>query len=218
MTGPLAIIDEAAAYVRSRMSEDSSGHDWYHVERVWKVTRRLAEHYEADRLVCELAALLHDLADEKLVVDPEAVWTETIEWMCRHQIEESVIGQITEIVDTMSFKGGAVTPMATLEGQIVQDADRLDALGAIGIGRTMAYSGWKGQLVYDPELPPRTTMTAEAYRKERSTAINHFHEKLFLLKDRMNTPLAKAWAKERHRFMEQFLEQYLKEWNAEDMI
>lgn len=215
MTEPWSIIDAAVEYVQARMNEDSSGHDWYHVERVWKMTRRLAEHYEADRLVSELAALLHDLADEKLVEDPAAVWAETVEWMRDRQVEQAVIDRVTEIIHTMSFKGGAGTPMTTMEGKIVQDADRLDALGAIGIGRTMAYSGWKGQLIYDPTLPPRTAMTTEAYRKERSTAINHFHEKLFLLKERMNTPLAKAWAEERHRFMEQFLDQYLKEWNAD---
>jgi uncharacterized protein len=213
----MEILQKTKVYVQRRMSGDSSGHDWYHVERVWKLARRLGVHYQADLLVVELAALLHDLGDEKLVSNPEDVRRETINWLQQHgEMSPTVIDHVMGIIDTMSFKGCTSAPMPTLEGQIVQDADRLDALGAIGIARTMAYSGWKGQLSYDPELPPRTEMTQESYRKDRSTAVNHFYEKLFLLKDRMNTGLAKDWAQDRHHYMEQYLDRFMEEWEALD--
>ncbi|TVY08453.1 HD domain-containing protein [Paenibacillus cremeus] len=211
-----AILEQARQWVRKELERDSSGHDWWHIARVTKMAKRLAAGEEADLYVCELAALLHDIADEKLNPSKEAGLQKVETWLEQARVTQEDRTHIMDIISTMSFSGGQGKPMSTLEGRVVQDADRLDAIGAIGIGRTFAYGGWKGRLMHNPELPPREQMTVEQYRSEGGTAINHFYEKLLKLKDLMNTNAARAVAEERHRYMELFLEQFYREWDAED--
>jgi uncharacterized protein len=210
------VIAEAERWVREQLERDSSGHDWWHIDRVRKMAVRLARETGADEFVCELAALLHDVPDEKLTGDEAAGLHRVRSWLAEHGLTEDTVHRVMTIISTMSFKGGGRPPVASLEGKVVQDADRLDALGAVGIARTFAYSGWKGQPMHDPALPPRETMTSEEYRKGKSTAINHFHEKLLKLSVLMNTPAARRIAEERHRFMLEFLDRFEREWNGSD--
>lgn len=216
------------AYVQESFSRDSSGHDWWHIYRVWKTALTLWRAEGGDRFTIELAALLHDLDDWKLVKN--AAWpplspAEKQEnpgpplraqaWMRQMGVDAAIEAHVCEVISGLSFKGALVeTPMRTLEGQIVQDADRLDAMGAIGIARAFAYGGHKGRLLYDPNTPPQLHASFQAYQNSNSATINHFYEKLLLLKDRMNTPTAKRIAAERHAFMERFLEQFMQEWEG----
>ncbi len=211
------IIAETAAYVRNLLAGDSSGHDWHHIERVRATALAIAREEGADPLVVELAALLHDVADWKFAGgDHEAAPRAARLWLAEREVPGAVVDHVCEIIGGLSFKGAGVpTPMRTLEGRIVQDADRLDALGAVGIARTFAYGGHKGQAMHDPELPPRLHDSFEAYKTNVGTSINHFYEKLLLLKDRMNTPTGKRLADERHLYMERFLDQFLAEWRGE---
>ncbi|UJF34188.1 HD domain-containing protein [Paenibacillus hexagrammi] len=208
------VLQAAEAYVKAKLEKDSSGHDWWHIYRVVQTTRRIAAEEGADGFVCELAALLHDVADDKLSADPAAAERELRQWLDASGAPASATEHVLEIISTMSFKGGARPPMRTLEGRVVQDADRLDAIGATGISRVFAYSGWKGRPIHDPSVIVREQMTEEEYRSGNDTAINHFYEKLLKLKERMNTPYARKLAEERHRFMEQFLEQFYDEWEG----
>jgi uncharacterized protein len=210
------VLEQARAYARQELERDSSGHDWWHIVRVTEMAKRLAAGEGADSFICELAALLHDVADEKLNPSKEAGMDKVRTWLAGHNLDEADREHVLEIIATMSYSGGHGTPMRTKEGRVVQDADRLDALGAIGIARTFAYSGAKGHVMHNPELQPREQMTAEQYRKEQGTAVNHFYEKLLKLKELMNTDAARRVAEERHRFMEQFLEQFYAEWRAND--
>jgi uncharacterized protein len=210
------VLDAAAAFVRDHLAGDSSGHDWWHIDRVRKTALAVAGEEGADLFVVELAALLHDVDDWKFAggdhsAGPKAART----WMETHQVDTHVIDHICRIIAELSFKGaGVATPMSSLEGQCVQDADRLDALGAIGIARTFAYGGHKGQAMHDPQRPPMTHDSFEAYKSNVGTTINHFYEKLLLLADRMNTSAAKKLAAGRHAYMEQFLAEFLAEWDA----
>lgn len=207
------IIAETAGHVRGLCTGDSSGHDWQHIERVRHAALTMAREEGADLLVVELAALLHDVADWKFAGgDHLAAPRATREWLEGHAVAPAIVEHVAQIVGGLSFKGAGVpTPMATLEGQIVQDADRLDALGAVGIARTFAYGGHKGQPMHDPAVPPQPHASFEAYKRGGGTSINHFYEKLLLLKDRMNTATGRRLAAERHRYMEQFLEQFFAE-------
>lgn len=209
-----SILAQATAFVRAALEQDSSGHDWWHIHRVTQLARTIAEGEGADPFVCELAALLHDIADEKLNESEAAGLAKVRAWLDEHGVAAEESAHVMEIISTMSFKGGKGAGMRTLEGRVVQDADRLDAIGAVGIARCFAYSGWKGQLIHDPEQKPREEMTAEEYRHGKSTAVNHFYEKLLLLKDRMNTEFAKGLAAERHRVMEEFLARLHGEWDG----
>ncbi|MFE5323272.1 HD domain-containing protein [Paenibacillus sp. NPDC056579] len=211
------ILLEAAAFAKKELEADSSGHDWWHIARVARTARLLAMEEQADLFVCELAALLHDVADEKLNPSAEAGMNKVRNWLQAHDTEEKVANHVLEIIATISYKGGHNRPVTTKEAQVVQDADRLDALGAIGIARTFAYAGWKGHLIYDPEQPVRTEITYEEYRKGEASAVHHFYEKLFKLADLMNTDSGKRLAKSRHRFMEQYLQQFYNEWNGENV-
>lgn len=202
-------------FVKNFLSGDCSGHDWWHIERVRKMTKKIAVEEGADLFICEMAALLHDVADEKLNVTEEIGINRVKEWLNYVSLDEDCIERILDIIENMSFKGGGVPPMKTLEGKIVQDADRLDAIGAIGIARTFAYSGAKGQLIYDPSIPVRKNMTKEEYRKNKTTAINHFYEKLLKLEGLMNTQSGKRLAKKRQTIMEEFLENFFEEWNGQ---
>lgn len=209
-------LDQTRQYVREQLENDSSGHDWWHIARVTKLAKRLAEEEKADLFICELAALLHDVADEKLNSSAEAGLAKVRAWMTDLQVESPAIEHVMEIISTISFKGGQQPPVTSKEAQVVQDADRLDALGAIGIARTFAYAGWKGHAIYDPNLPYRTELTHEAYRNGATSAVNHFYEKLLLLKERMNTPSGRALAESRHQVMEQYLAQFYAEWEGSD--
>jgi uncharacterized protein len=209
------IIEATTTFVKNILQHDSSGHDWWHIERVRKAALQIGEKENANLFVVEMAALLHDVADEKLNKSEEEGLMKVRNWLSSLQITESEQEEVIEIISTMSFKGGSRPPMKTIEGQVVQDADRLDAIGAIGIARTFAYAGSHGDLIYDPELPFRDSMTKEEYRNGKSTAVNHFYEKLLKLKDTLNTNAAKKAAQERHDFMTAFLDQFYKEWNGQ---
>lgn len=175
---------------------------------------RIAKTEGADLFICQMAALLHDIADEKLNESEQAGITKVKNWLEQQCVEAQEATRIMEIIETMSFKGGNRPRMTTIEGEVVQDADRLDAIGAIGIARTFAYAGAQGELMYDPDIYPRETMTKEQYRHEQSTAINHFYEKLLKLSDLMNTETAQQEAKQRHQFMDTYLTQFFKEWEG----
>jgi uncharacterized protein len=204
----------AAAFAQDKLAHDSSGHDWWHVDRVARAARTIAKEEGADGFVCELAALLHDVADEKLNVS-EAVGLAIVkEWLMMHHIPSAAVEHIMEIIASLSFKGGNRPSMRTLEGQVVQDADRLDAIGAMGISRVFAYSGAKGRPIHLPHIAPRANMTAEEYRNGKDTAINHFYEKLLKLKDLMNTDYGRRMAEQRHQFMIAYLEQFYQEWEG----
>lgn len=208
------ILCQAEAFAKEILEKDSSGHDWWHIYRVAQSAKTIATQEGANAFICEMAALLHDIADEKLTGNEQLGLKKVSDWMSRHGVAASDAAHVMEIISTMSFKGGGMTPMRTLEGKIVQDADRLDAIGAVGIARVFAYSGAKNRLIHDPMLKPREEMTRAEYRKGDGTGINHFYEKLLKLKDLMNTDFAKKMAEERHRFMENYLHQFYQEWDG----
>jgi len=209
-------IERIAERIKARFMTESSGHDWYHIQRVWALARQIARQEGANQEIAELAALVHDIADWKFHDGDESVGPREAErLLVQEGVSPAIIAPVVEIVATISFKGaGVATPMRTLEGQCVQDADRLDAIGAIGIARCFAYGGHAGRLIYDPDLPPIRHDSAAAYKSAKGTSLNHFHEKLFLLKDRMTTSSGRALAEIRHRFMEDFVRQFLEEWES----
>jgi uncharacterized protein len=214
------LLAEAEAFARAVLAGDASGHDWWHVARVRALARTIAREEGADAFVCELAALLHDVADDKIAGDEAAGLATVRGWLEAHGAEANgaeanVTEHVMEIIATMSFGGGSKPPMRTLEGRVVQDADRLDALGAIGIARAFAYGGSRGRALYDPEMPPREYASKAEYRASDSPTINHFYEKLLLLRERMNTPFARRLAEQRHRVMEDFLAEFYAEWDGE---
>ncbi len=211
-----AIMDRAEQFVKEQLQNDSSGHDWWHIDRVRKMAVKIAKKEGANEFVCELASLLHDVADEKLNSSKEAGFNKVYGWLETNLVDVHTINEVLNIISTMSYNGGHNPPMNTLEGQIVQDADRLDAMGAIGIARTFAYAGWKGQFMYDPDNKPRDDLSEENYRDTKGTAINHFYEKLFKLKGLMNTEWGKKIASYRHQYMECYLLQFYKEWESAD--
>ncbi|MFI5272162.1 MAG: HD domain-containing protein [Ktedonobacterales bacterium] len=209
------VLAAAEAFVREQLAHDSSGHDWWHIARVRNLTRTLARAEGADRFVCELAALLHDVADDKIAGSEEAGERLVREWLLAHAVAAPVVAQVMEIITTMSFGGGNRPAMRTLEGRVVQDADRLDAIGAVGVARAFAYGGSRGRTLWDPGEAPRSYASKDAYRTSQSSTINHFHEKLLLLKDRMNTDYARRLAQQRHTYMLAFLDEFAAEWDAE---
>jgi uncharacterized protein len=206
------ILANAAHFAQVKLSADSSGHDWWHVDRVARTSCKIAQVEKADMFVCQLAALLHDVADEKLNESEQAGLAIVMQWLQEQQVPALIHQHVMEIISSLSYKGGNRPPMRTLEGQIVQDADRLDAIGAMGISRVFAYSGAKGRPIHVPNLAPRTEMTPEEYRNGKDTAINHFHEKLLKLKDLMNTVYGRKLAEQRHQFMLDYLKQFEWEW------
>ncbi|MDG5789942.1 HD domain-containing protein [Evansella sp. AB-P1] len=201
-------------WVMGLFKNDSTGHDWYHTDRVRKNAIHIGEKEGANLFVCEMAALLHDVADEKFNESEEEGLQKVEEWLLQQDVLEIERLQILSAIQTVSFKGGNNRKPATLEGKIVQDADRLDAIGAIGIARCFMYAGAYGDAMYHPDLLPRGEMTQEQYRNEQSTAINHFYEKLLKLKLLMNTETARKLAEVRHSYLENFLEEFLDEWNG----
>ena len=210
------IIDRTAAHVQHLLSGEGSGHDWWHIHRVWNNARRIAAGEQADDFIVELAALLHDIGDHKFHGGDETVGPRmAADWLQQLQVTDDIIQQVCTIISELSFKGaGTSSAMSSLEGQIVQDADRLDAIGAIGIARTFAYGGYKNPEIYNPTIAPVLHDSFEAYKNNTAPTINHFYEKLLLLKERMHTRTARTIAGERHRFMEAYLEQFYAEWEG----
>mgnify|MGYP001818514695 CR=1 FL=1 len=210
------VIQRTADFVRQRLSKDSSGHDWWHIDRVRNLALALGRQEGADLFVVELAALLHDIADWKFHDgDLEAGPREAAAWLESCDVEQRVIDQVSQIIGSLSFKGAGVpTLMTTLAGQVVQDADRLDALGTIGIARAFAYGGSEHREMHNPETSPKQHESVAQYRRSESTTINHFHEKLLLLAERMNTDTARRLAGERQAYMESFLERFAAEWEG----
>jgi uncharacterized protein len=214
LTTQQKVVTNAAQFAQEKLKSDSSGHDWWHVDRVARTANIIAQEENADSFVCELAALLHDIADEKLNESEQAGLSIVEHWLKQQQVSPLTIQHVMEIIGSLSFKGGNRPPMRTLEGQVVQDADRLDAIGAMGISRVFAYSGANGRPIHIPNLAPRTNMTPEEYRNGKDTAINHFHEKLLKLKALMNTRYGRKMAEQRHQFMLDYLIQFDLEWNG----
>ena len=210
------ILLEVATYVEQKLSGEGSGHDWWHIVRVRNMAKNLALAEGGDSFICQLAALVHDLVDDKLVADEGLALTEVRDLLTRLGVRSDQTDQVLAIIQAISYKGGSQNHLdLTLEGQIVQDADRLDAMGAIGVARTMAYSGYHGRVIHDPEVAVRQNMTLEEYRSHQGTAITHFYEKLLLLKDLMNTKTAQELAKGRHAFLEAYLDQFFAEWDGQ---
>lgn len=210
------VIEFVADYLKREFAHESTGHDWFHIERVWKNAKLIAANEGGNLFVIELAALLHDIADHKFVTDADSEVKIRIQNLLSEQdVDQKIIDEVIDIVQNSSFKGGVEeNKIKAIEGLIIQDADRLDAIGAIGIARTFAFGGKFGNLIYDPEIPPAKFKNAEEYRKNRTHTINHFYEKLLLLKDKMNTETGRKLAEERHRFMELFLERFYNEWRG----
>jgi uncharacterized protein len=209
------MIEATEAFVKNELGKDSSGHDWHHIDRVRKNARLIwSKEQKGDWFIIEMAALLHDIPDEKLNETEEAGLAKLDSFLSGLELESNIANLIKDCIETVSFKGGREIELNSIEAEIVQDADRLDALGAIGIARTFAYGGKKGHPIFAPGISVREEMSLEEYRTGNSSSINHFYEKLLKLKDKMNTEQAKKLAEERHAFMESFLEQFYSEWNG----
>ncbi len=210
----MTLIEKTIAYVKSELQFAEAGHDWYHIERVWKQAKFIATDYTCNLEVVELGALLHDIADSKFHDGDENIGPKKAEKFLQILgANTETIAQVIYIIKNISFSSRS-TLEKSIELQIVQDADRLDAIGAIGIARTFNFGGFKNNLMYDPEQKPRLDLSKAEYKKYDGTTINHFYEKLLLLKDTMNTEKGKELALVRHEFMETFLKQFYDEWNA----
>ena len=211
------IISQTVQFVKQTMQGAESGHDWWHIERVWNNAILISKTEKAETFIIELAALLHDIADSKFHNGDEEIGPQRAgDFLKSIGLEEKIIIHIQQIIRNMSFKAslGQVN-FDSKEMEVVQDADRLDAIGAIGIARAFTYGGFKNRELYNPDIPPALTMSKEDYKKSDAPTINHFYEKLLLLKDKMNTDTGLRIAEERHRFMLTYLEQFYNEWNGE---
>ncbi len=213
------LIDKTTEFVKETLSGAEGGHDWFHIERVLNNAQLIAKGEKADRLVVALGALLHDIADAKFHNGDESIGPRIAsEFLMAQNVASSVIAQVIEIIEHISFKNSfsedSKRPARSIEFAIVQDADRLDALGAIGIARAFNYGGYKNRELYNPAIAPNDRLTKETYKTAKSPTINHFYEKLLLLKDQMNTNTAKKIAAKRHRYMEKYLEQFYDEWSG----
>lgn len=208
------MIEQTAAYVKKILFDAEGGHDWWHIYRVWKNAKIIGAGEHVDLLVVELGALLHDIADSKFHNGDETIGPKMArEFLETLDIEDNVIVHVEKIIAHISYKGGNhKQTFKSPELDVVQDADRLDALGAIGIARTFNYGGHKNRRLFDPDIKPNMNMSRDEYKKNNAPTINHFYEKLLRLKDRMNTETGRRMAEQRHRFMEQFLEEFYKEW------
>lgn len=209
-------IDQTIAFVKKELEGAEAGHDWFHIQRVYNNALNLLKTEQANEQVVVLGALLHDIADSKFHNGDETIGPKkAMEFMTSIDISDEVKEHVVKIIENISFKGGNFNrTFQSKELEIVQDADRLDAIGAIGIARTFNYGGYKNNGLYDPEIQPKLKMTKEEYKNHKGTTINHFYEKLLLLKDLMNTETGKKLAENRHKYMEGFLEQFYKEWNG----
>lgn len=210
------IIEKTAVFVKNELKNAEGGHDWWHIERVRKIALTIAKTEPADPFIVELGALLHDIADSKFNDGNETIGVEKAKTFLKClSVDDSVVEHICKIITHISFKGGNFTTgFFSVELAVVQDADRLDALGAIGIARTFNYGGFRGRELYNPSVKPALGMTKEEYKSSSAPTINHFYEKLLLLKDRMNTATGRKMAEERHQFMERYLSQFFREWDG----
>ncbi|MBS1600683.1 MAG: HD domain-containing protein [Bacteroidetes bacterium] len=211
------IIDKTVEYVKATLAQAEGGHDWWHIYRVWKTAKHIANNENADMFIVELGALLHDIADSKFNDGDESIGPEKAKkFLSELQVKQDVISHVENIIINISFKGGKEKQnFKSIELDIVQDADRLDAMGAIGIARAFNYGGFKNRKIYNPDIKPNLAKSKEEYKKNDDPTINHFYEKLFLLKNLMNTKKGKLLAINRHRFMEQYIEQFYREWEGE---
>ncbi|WP_295122466.1 HD domain-containing protein [uncultured Chitinophaga sp.] len=212
------VIEKTVAYVKQELAMAEGGHDWWHIYRVWQLAKHIAQKEGANLFVVELGALLHDIADSKFHNGDEEVGpAKARAFLTSLQVDAPVIDHVENIIRYISFKGGhQAAGFTSPELSAVQDADRLDALGAIGIARAFNYGGFKNRALHDPTIAPNLNMTREEYKHSSAPTINHFYEKLLLLKDRMNTDTGKSLAEERHQFMEQFLDRFYKEWEGKE--
>jgi uncharacterized protein len=213
----MSLIKTTITFVKQKLQNAEAGHDWFHIERVYKNALLIAKNEKCNLEIVQLGALLHDIADSKFNNGDETIGPKTARnFLEAQQVDPKTIDHVIAIIENISFKGGNFDKQfSSIELDIVQDADRLDAIGAIGIARTFNYGGYKNRQLYNPEIAPNLQMTKEAYKNSEAPTINHFYEKLLLLKDKMNTETATAIAENRHVFMEVFLEQFYGEWNGE---
>lgn len=211
------IILNTIEFVKSTLADAEGGHDWWHVYRVWKTSKHIAQYEDVDVFIVELGALLHDIADSKFHNGDEEIGPRRAKAFLESlQVGTEVIIHVVNIINNISFKGGKLSQkFKSPELDVIQDADRLDALGAIGIARTFNYGGFKGRSIYNPEIKPNLNLTKEEYKNSNAPTLNHFYEKLLLLKDRMNTQTGRKMAEERHTFMLAYLDQFYKEWDGE---
>lgn len=210
------VIENDIKYVKQIFADDCSGHDYHHTMRVYRLAMQIAEQENADMLIVQLAALLHDVDDVKLSPETHDTKKNAVRFMKNSGVDDKVIASVCKIIDEVSFVGTDSVVPSTLEGKCVQDADRLDAIGAIGIARTFAYGGSKGRRIHDPDIKPMTNMNKADYNQNHnSTSINHFYEKLLLLKDMMNTETAKKMAMHRQAVMKEYLVEFMAEWEGE---
>jgi uncharacterized protein len=212
-----SIIQKTADHVKEALSGESSGHDWWHIYRVWKNSIHIGKQEEADMFIVEMTALLHDLDDFKITGEHSDDKKNAKAWMMKQGVDEDTQEKVLHVIRNMSFTDniGQRRELSN-EGKVVQDADRLDAIGAIGIARCFAFGGKKGRVLYEPDTPHDKELTSERYMKADGHTINHFYEKLLLLKDLMNTEAGKKIAEGRHRFMEEYLDRFYKEWEGKD--
>ena len=211
------VIRNTIDFVKSTLADAEGGHDWWHIYRVWRTARHIAHYEKVNMFIVELGALLHDIADSKFHGGNEEIGPQKARIFLKSlQVEETVILHIENIIRNISFKGGKLPQLfKSPELDVIQDADRLDALGAVGIARTFNYGGHKGRSIYNPDIKPNLNFSKEEYKNSDAPTLNHFYEKLLLLKDRMNTETGKKMAEERHAFMLIYLEQFYKEWDGE---
>lgn len=211
------ILNKTRDFVQKELEGAEGGHDWWHIERVWKLSRKIAATEKADLFIVELGALLHDIADAKFFDGNETLGPlKATHFLQSLGVEENVIAHIRHIIENISFKGGNEKQrFRSPELDVIQDADRIDAMGAIGIARTFNYGGFKNRELYNPHIKPDLHMTREQYKKSNAPTINHFYEKLLLLKDRMNTQTGKKMAEKRHDFMLGYLQEFYEEWEGE---
>lgn len=210
------MIENAIKYVEQIFDDDYTGHDYHHTMRVYRLAMRIAEKENANMLIVQLAALLHDVDDVKLSPETHETKKNAVNYMISNEVDDKIMNSVCRIIDEVSFAGTDSVVPSTMEGKCVQDADRLDAMGAIGIARTFTYGGSKGRKIYDPDIKPLCNMNKEEYRRnQNSTSINHFYEKLLLLKDLLNTETAKKIAEHRQAVMESYLEEFVAEWEGQ---
>lgn len=211
------IVEETITFVKETLKGAEGGHDWFHIQRVFKNTLLIAKDEKVDVLVVSLGALLHDIADAKFNGGDETVGPRMAkDFLISLGVDKKAIDHVVKIIENISYKS-SLDPnnsFTSKELQVVQDADRLDAIGAIGIARAFNYGGYKNREIYNPEIAPNLHMSKEEYKKSQAPSINHFYEKLLLLKDKMNTESGKKLAENRHQFMMDYLEQFYKEWNG----
>ncbi len=213
----MSLLETTITFVKQKLQNAEAGHDWFHIERVYKNALLIAKNETCNLEVLQLGALLHDIADSKFHNGDETIGPKTArDFLISQNVTPEIINHVIAIIENISFKGGNFEKkFLSIELDIVQDADRLDAIGAIGIARTFNYGGFKNRQLYNPEIAPNLQMTKEEYKNNETPTINHFYEKLLLLKDKMNTKTGKIIAENRHKYMEAFLEQFHEEWNGE---